>query len=96
MTHFNATINPQLFDKPQAGLIDAEELRNILLNMGEALSEQEVDELLKDAEVGPDGKIAYESEKSIFLLPLVGRPFPVIEACTMIIILQREERLKNK
>ena len=49
-----------MFDESKSGLISAEDLRKAMLGMGEALSEEDFEEMLKDAEVSADGKIAYE------------------------------------
>lgn len=49
----------QVFDKEGDGTISAGELRYVLTNLGEKLSEEEVDELLKEVEVGKDGRINY-------------------------------------
>ncbi|XP_069481220.1 calmodulin-like protein 4 [Ambystoma mexicanum] len=47
-------------DHQKKGSIPASELRAKLMQMGEKLTEQEVDELLKEANVGPDGSVKYE------------------------------------
>ncbi|KAI8328982.1 HAD-like domain-containing protein [Chlamydoabsidia padenii] len=49
----------QVFDKDGDGYISAGELRYVLTNLGEKLSDEEVDELLKEVEVGKDGRINY-------------------------------------
>ncbi|KAI8887899.1 2-phosphoglycolate phosphatase [Backusella circina FSU 941] len=49
----------QVFDKEGDGYISAGELRYVLTNLGEKLSEEEVNELLKEVEVGKDGRINY-------------------------------------
>ncbi|KAI8142390.1 EF-hand protein [Fennellomyces sp. T-0311] len=49
----------QVFDKEGDGYISAGELRYVLTNLGEKLSDEEVDELLKEVEVGKDGRINY-------------------------------------
>ncbi|KAI9473991.1 MAG: hypothetical protein EXX96DRAFT_621621 [Benjaminiella poitrasii] len=49
----------QVFDKEGDGYISAGELRYVLTNLGEKLSEDEVNELLKEVEVGKDGRINY-------------------------------------
>lgn len=49
----------QVFDKEGDGTISAGELRYVLTNLGEKLSEEEVDELLKEVQVGKDGRINY-------------------------------------
>ncbi|PWO00817.1 putative myosin regulatory light chain cdc4 [Tilletiopsis washingtonensis] len=51
----------QVFDKEGNGYIGAGELRYVLTSLGEKLSDEEVDELLKGVQVGSDGNIHYES-----------------------------------
>ena len=48
------------FDVKGTGTIPVEELRYILTSMGEALTEDEVDELIRQADQNKDGKINYE------------------------------------
>lgn len=51
----------QVFDKDGNGFISSGELRYVLTSLGEKLSEAEVDELLKNAEVDKNGFVNYES-----------------------------------
>lgn len=50
----------QVFDKEGNGYIGAGELRYVLTSLGEKLSDEEVDELLKGVHVESDGNINYE------------------------------------
>jgi len=49
-----------VFDRDGTGRISAAELRHVLTNIGEKLSEQEVDEMIREVDVDNDGQIAYE------------------------------------
>ena len=49
----------KVFDKSGDGLISAVELRHVLTNLGEKLSEEEVDEMLQEANIDSDGNINY-------------------------------------
>ncbi|XP_019333462.1 calmodulin-like protein 4 isoform X3 [Alligator mississippiensis] len=49
-----------MIDRQKKGFIPVSELRAKLTKMGEKLSEEEVDDLLKEAKVGPNGIIKYE------------------------------------
>lgn len=51
----------QVFDKEGNGFIGAGELRYVLTSLGEKLSDEEVDELMKGVQVGSDGNVNYES-----------------------------------
>ncbi|KAJ2499567.1 myosin II light chain [Coemansia sp. RSA 1972] len=50
----------QVFDRNNNGLISAGELRYVLTSLGEALSDAEVDELLKGVSMDKHGNINYE------------------------------------
>ncbi|KAF8920460.1 EF-hand protein [Dissophora ornata] len=50
----------KVFDKEGNGYISVGELRYVLTNLGEKLSDVEVDELMKGVEVDKSGKVNYE------------------------------------
>lgn len=47
----------RIFDKDGAGYIDVKELRHVLVHLGEKLSDDEVDELLREVELTGDNQI---------------------------------------
>ena len=49
-----------MFDRDGNGLISAQELRYAMTNMGEKLSDEEVDEMIKTADIDGDGQINYQ------------------------------------
>lgn len=50
----------RVFDKDGTGYISAAELRHIMTNLGERLTDEEVDEMLREADVDPEGQIHYD------------------------------------
>jgi calmodulin len=48
-----------VFDKDGQGFISAVEFKHILTNMGEALSEKEMQEVMSEVDIGSDGNINY-------------------------------------
>eukprot|EP01053_Blabericola_migrator_P004774 Blabericola_migrator_1__4773@NODE_250_length_10882_cov_193_783819_g211_i0_p6_GENE_NODE_250_length_10882_cov_193_783819_g211_i0NODE_250_length_10882_cov_193_783819_g211_i0_p6_ORF_typecomplete_len149_score41_90EFhand_7/PF13499_6/8_6e22EFhand_7/PF13499_6/1_4e20EFhand_8/PF13833_6/0_002EFhand_8/PF13833_6/3_8e16EFhand_8/PF13833_6/0_063EFhand_8/PF13833_6/1_9e15EFhand_1/PF00036_32/1_2e07EFhand_1/PF00036_32/2_8e08EFhand_1/PF00036_32/0_00027EFhand_1/PF00036_32/1_9e08EFhand_11/PF08976_11/2_3e13EFhand_11/PF len=50
----------QVFDREGNGLIAAQELRHVMLNLGEKLTDEEVDDMIKEADIDSDGQICYE------------------------------------
>ena len=50
----------RVFDKESNGFIPATELRHVLMGVGEALEEEEMEELIRNAEVDGDGQVNYE------------------------------------
>ncbi|KAF5826736.1 calmodulin [Dunaliella salina] len=49
----------KVFDHTQNNYIPVEEFRRMMTNMGEKLSDQEVEEMLRDAPVDKDGRLYY-------------------------------------
>ena len=62
----------RVFDKQNTGKIDADELRHIFVTLGDALTQEEVTESLKLANIDKDGKIDYNE----FALVLLPQPLP--------------------
>ena len=50
----------RLFDKDGNGYISAAELRNVMTNLGEKLTDDEIDEMVKEADTDGDGEINFE------------------------------------
>jgi len=50
----------RVFDKEGNGYISAAELRHVLTNLGERLKDEEVDEMIREADLTGDGQINYE------------------------------------
>ncbi|RZC70228.1 hypothetical protein C5167_033360 [Papaver somniferum] len=50
----------KVFDKDQNGFISAAELRHVMTNLGEKLTDDEVDEMIREADVDGDGQVNYE------------------------------------
>ena len=49
-----------VFDKDGNGYISAAELRHVMTNLGEKLTDEEVDEMIREADIDGDGQINYE------------------------------------
>ncbi|XP_072976911.1 calmodulin-1 [Typha angustifolia] len=50
----------KVFDKDQNGFISASELRNVMINLGEKLTDEEVEQMIREADVDGDGQVNYE------------------------------------
>ncbi len=50
----------KVFDKDGNGFISAAELRHVMTNLGEKLTDEEVDEMIKEADLDGDGMVNYE------------------------------------
>ena len=50
----------KVFDKDGNGFISAAELRHVMTNLGEKLTDEEADEMIREADVDGDGQINYE------------------------------------
>ena len=63
------SIANEVFDRDGNGFISAAELRHVMTNLGEKLTDEEVDEMIREADVDGDGQINYEeSALRIFFL----------------------------
>ena len=54
---------PQLFDRNNDGHICQTELRYLLTQIGDCLTDAEFDEMMADADLNNDGKINYDGEE---------------------------------
>ena len=50
----------RVFDKDGNGYISAAELRHVMTNLGEKLTDEEVDEMIREADVDDDGQISFD------------------------------------
>jgi calmodulin len=50
----------KVFDRDGNGFISAAEIRHVMTNLGEKLTDEEVDETIREADVNVDGQIDYE------------------------------------
>ncbi|CAG8831828.1 11091_t:CDS:2, partial [Gigaspora margarita] len=50
----------KVFDKDNNGLISAAELKQVMNSIGEKLTDEEIDEMIHEADVDGDGQINYE------------------------------------
>ena len=50
----------RVFDKDGDGFLSADELKQVMGNNGEKLTDDEVEELIKEADIDNDGQINYE------------------------------------
>lgn len=49
-----------VFDQDGSGYISSQELKQVLDNLGEKLTEEEVDEMMKEADLDSDGQVSFE------------------------------------
>ena len=56
-----------IFDRDGNGLISAAELRHTMTNLGEHLTDAEVDEMIREADISGDGHINYEEFVSMMM-----------------------------
>lgn len=52
----------RVFDKDNNGLISSTELRRVMTNLGEKLTEEEVEDMIKEADMDGDGMINYDGK----------------------------------
>ena len=78
-----------MFDISGNGKIDFEDLKKVLTNLGEKFNDEDVEEMLKEADLNGDGMIDYEGERKnrVNLPKILVRIFCwfcSIEFCTML------------
>jgi calmodulin len=54
-----------VFDKDGNGLIEAGELKNVMESLGEKLTDEELAEMIKEADLNNDGVIQFEEFKKM-------------------------------
>ncbi|PRD33453.1 UNVERIFIED_CONTAM: Calmodulin [Trichonephila clavipes] len=52
----------RVFDKNGDGFISAPELRNVMTNLGEKLTDEEVEDMIKEADLDGDGLVNYDGQ----------------------------------
>ena len=57
----------KIFDKDGNGVISANELRHVMTTLGEKLSQEEADEMIKEADIDGDGHINYQEFVKILM-----------------------------
>ena len=60
----------RVFDKDGNGHISAAELRHVMTNLGESLTDEEVEEMIREADVDDDVQVNYEGEIVTVLMKL--------------------------
>ncbi|XP_020598131.1 calmodulin-like protein 8 [Phalaenopsis equestris] len=49
----------KVFDRDQNGFISAAELKNVLISLGEKLTDEEAEQMIKEADFDGDGRVNY-------------------------------------
>ncbi|OWR50083.1 calmodulin B [Danaus plexippus plexippus] len=57
----------RVFDKDGNGFISAAELRHVMTNLGEKLTDEEVDEMIREADIDGDGQVNYEGQYDVMI-----------------------------
>lgn len=56
-----------MFDRDGNGFISAAELKLVMTNLGEKMTDEEVQEMLKEADTNNDGQIDFEGRTHSFM-----------------------------
>ena len=57
-----------VFDQDGDGFINARELKQVMANLGENLSDEDIDAMVKEADKDGDGKINFKGNKHTFFI----------------------------
>uniref|UniRef100_A0A0D9Y176 EF-hand domain-containing protein n=1 Tax=Leersia perrieri TaxID=77586 RepID=A0A0D9Y176_9ORYZ len=58
----------KVFDKDQDGLISAAELRHVMISLGEKLSDEEVEQMIREADLDGDGQVNFDEFVRMMML----------------------------
>ena len=58
----------KVFDKDQNGDISATELRHVMINLGEKLTDEEVEQMIREADLDGDGQVNYDEFVRMMML----------------------------
>ncbi|XP_073005761.1 calmodulin-like [Typha latifolia] len=58
----------KVFDKDQNGYISASELRHVMINLGEKLTDEEVEQMIAAADLDGDGQVNYDEFAKMMML----------------------------
>ena len=76
----------RVFDKDGNGFISAAELRHVMTNLGEKLTDEEVDEMIREADIDGDGQVNYEGTVMwLTFVKLTGISCSVTATCCFVI-----------
>lgn len=67
----------RVFDKDGNGFISAAELRHVMTNLGEKLTDEEVDEMIREADIDGDGQVNYEGKHLVGTLQAIPLHSPL-------------------
>ena len=66
--HYFCIFLSRVFDKDCDGFLTHKELRTVMGNLGEKLTEEEVDEMIRMADtIDQDGKVSYEGNINLYI-----------------------------
>lgn len=68
----------RVFDKDGNGFISAAELRHVMTNLGEKLTDEEVDEMIREADIDGDGQVNYEGKHNYPSITLMHHDHMVV------------------
>ena len=58
----------RIFDKEGKGYIGMEEIRHLLLMLGESMTSEEIEEIITQADLDGDGKVSYQDFAKLMLM----------------------------
>ncbi|TYG93853.1 hypothetical protein ES288_A11G143900v1 [Gossypium darwinii] len=58
----------KVFDRDEDGFISANELRQVMMNLGERLTMEEAEQMIREADVDGDGVVSYEEFAKMMMM----------------------------
>lgn len=72
----------KVFDRDNNGFISAAELRHVMTSIGEKLTDDEVDEMIREADQDGDGRIDCMVPVTLFLMPALTQSSQITSSCS--------------
>jgi EF-hand domain pair len=74
----------RVFDKNGDGFISTSELRQVIINLGEVPTDDELEAMIREADVNGDGRVDYNGRRSFVLADFAARSEDTGETCIQI------------
>ena len=79
----------RVFDQDGDGFISAEELKFLMCNLGEKLTQEEVNEMIAEADTDGDGQVNYQGNNKQNMVSHVSQYLKITRKCLILICIPK-------